>query len=184
VLQTSLHFQRCTCFLFCSHVSSQYPPNRDQAYVDSFRTLLTFSLTVRDEIAREGSNTAKIGTLLETARGDTRRSQASGIKKSIGDWHVFSPGLSKTGLRGWDHSECARLLCPPSIEWNAACVFFLSSHSPSHSIIGTRRSYATQSHARSLSLVPRNFRDSSGRERWWTTQTQLSGSCVTRSCSP
>ena len=86
----------------------------------SFRTLIAFSPVVGAEIARANGNVSKIGTLLETARGDTRRSHASAVKDAIGNWHTFSPGLSrkKGAPWGWDHSECARLLCPPSIEWN------------------------------------------------------------------
>ena len=94
--------------------------NSDRAYVNSFQKLLAFSSTMKDEITREGSDRTKTVSLLEAAQSDTRRSQAGAVKKSIGDWHSFSPGLSKSkdAPRGWDHDECARLLCPPPIEWN------------------------------------------------------------------
>ncbi|KAF9784625.1 hypothetical protein BJ322DRAFT_1109335 [Thelephora terrestris] len=97
-------------------------PEADQPYVNAFRDLLAFSTTVKSEIVKEESDKEKIGTLLDTARGDTKRSHASAVKISIGDWHHFSPGLSKksSSPRGWDHDECARLLCPPTIEWNEA----------------------------------------------------------------
>ena len=89
-------------------------------YADSFHNLLTFSSTVKAELAREGSDKEKVGSLLDAARSDTRRSHSSAVKRSVGDWHNFSPGLSKkdSSPQGWDHDECARLLCPPSIEWN------------------------------------------------------------------
>jgi len=94
--------------------------NRDQQYVNSFRDLLTFSPTVKAELAQGGSDKVRIRTLLDAARNDTKRSHASAVKNSIGDWHSFNPGLSKkpSSLTGWDHDECARLLCPPNIEWN------------------------------------------------------------------
>jgi len=94
--------------------------NRDGTYVNSFRKLVAFSPVVQNEIARGATNAARIGTLLAVARADTLRSHASAVKGAIGNWHDFSPGLSKKkdNPSGWDHKECARLLCPPSIEWN------------------------------------------------------------------
>ena len=94
--------------------------NRERTYVESFQNLLAFSSVVKDEISGGDNGSTKIGSLLEAARGDTRRTHSGSVKKSIGDWHSFSPGLSKQKEmpRGWDHDECGRLLCPPSIEWN------------------------------------------------------------------
>ena len=96
------------------------PANRERRYVAIFRDLLVFSPTVKAELARAGSNKEKIGSLLEGARGATRRSHAAAVKRSVGGWHIFSPGLSKKGPWGWYHDECGRLLCPPNIEWNDA----------------------------------------------------------------
>ena len=120
VPQIPLHFQKCTYFLFYHHTQTHTIANRDQAYINSFRNLLTFSPVVKTKLATEGSDKEKIGTLLDTARSSTRRSNASSIKDAIGNWHDFSPGLSKKkdSTRGWDHDECARLLCPPTITWN------------------------------------------------------------------
>jgi len=67
-------------------------------------------------------------SLMEEARNDTRRSHSNSVKKAlaIGDWHDFSPGPSKKPPSpwGWDHNQCARMLCPPTIEWNETHVFF------------------------------------------------------------
>jgi len=95
--------------------------NSDRPYVESFHKLMAFSSAVKDEVTRrEASNATNVGILLEAARGDTRRSHASAVKDSIGNWHAFNPGLTKKkdALWGFDHIECARLLCPPTTEWN------------------------------------------------------------------
>ena len=103
---------------------TSHTADRDKTYVNSFRSLVTFSPAVRTELARESSDAVHIASLLDVARNDTRRSHASSVKKAIGDWHSFSPGPSKnpSSLWGWDHDECGRLLCPPTIEWNEVYV--------------------------------------------------------------
>jgi len=94
--------------------------NSDKPYVNSFRNLLMFSPIVKAQLADSPSDKGKIRSLLDAARDSTRRSHASAVKTSIGDWHEFSPGLSRkpSSPIGWEHDECARLLCPPTIEWN------------------------------------------------------------------
>ena len=121
----------CPLFPTSSCFSHYYEPtthkmDRDQPYVKSFRTLLAFSSTIKAELAKEDHDLTGVTSLLETARSDTRRSHASSVKKAVGDWHAFSPSYSKKpfSLWGWDHDECARLLCPPDIEWNETYVFF------------------------------------------------------------
>jgi len=129
---TSALPEPCVFLIFNSAAS--HTADRDKTYVNSFRSLVTFSPTVRTELAREGSDAANITSLLDTARNDTRRSHASSVKKAIGDWHSFSPGPSKnpSSVWGWDHDECARLLCPPTIEWNE--VYVILRH-PAHFLI-------------------------------------------------
>ena len=101
-------------------MSSNLTVNSDRGYVNSFRKLIAFSSVVKDKIARGGPNSVNVRILLEMARSDTRWSHASAVKDSIGNWHIFTPGLSKKKNAPWgfDHIECARLLCPPSVEWN------------------------------------------------------------------
>ena len=116
---------------------TSHTADRDKTYVNSFRSLVAFSPAVRTELAREGSDAVNIASLLDVARNDTRRSHASSVKKAIGDWHSFSPGLSKnpSSLWGWDHDECARLLCPPTIEWNEVYVIL---HPPAHFLMSSQ----------------------------------------------
>jgi hypothetical protein len=118
--QTLLPFQNRTYPLFYRDRIETHTIYSDKIYVIGFRNLLIFSSVVKTELATEGADTMNIGSLLDAARSDTRRSHANNIKKAIGDWHSFSPGPSKqaTSPWGWDHAECARLLCPPTIEWN------------------------------------------------------------------
>jgi len=127
VLQIPLPFRNRTCSKSHYHNLIAHAPDRDKINVIRFRELLAFLSIVRTELAKESSDTAKIASLLDAARSDTRRSHANSVKKSIGDWHSFNPGLSKkpTAPWGWDHKECARLLCPLTIEWNEAYVIFL-----------------------------------------------------------
>jgi len=126
-LQIPLPFQNRTYLQPHDHYFTAHTPDRDKTNVIRFRELLVFSLIVRTQLAKESSDTAKIASLLDAARSDTRRSHASSVRKAIGDWHSFSPRLSKkpTAPRGWDHAECARLLCPPTIEWNEEYVVFV-----------------------------------------------------------
>ena len=84
MLQIPLHFQKCTYFLFYHHTQTHTIANRDQAYINSFRNLLTFSPVVKTELAMEGSDKEKIRTLLDTAWSSTRRLNASSIKDAIG----------------------------------------------------------------------------------------------------
>lgn len=141
---------------------------------------------MRDEVTRVGNTTAKTSSLLEVARSATRRSHASAVKDSIGNWHSFSPGLSKKKdePRGWGHDECARLLCPPSIEWNEMWVISSSLHPPSYPSVGTNRTYRIPLDVRNSNSVQTISRGSSGREKQWTIKTQPPGFCVTRSCLP
>jgi hypothetical protein len=108
-----------SCFVFSVMVTTS---DRDKTYVTCFRALVAFSPTARTELAKEDCDIENVASLLDSARGDTRRSHASSVKKAIGDWHTFNPGYSKKpgSCWGWDHDECARLLCPPDIEWNEA----------------------------------------------------------------
>ena len=104
--------------LFYNYTVADTPENREKAYVTAFRSLLAFSPTVKTELSRTDSDRRRIASLLEAARGDTRRSHATTVKKPVGGWHIFSPGHTEKGPWGWFHDECGRLLCPPNIEWD------------------------------------------------------------------
>ena len=140
-----LPFPTSLCF------SHYYEPathkiGRDQPYVKSFRTLLAFSSTVKAELAKEDRDLTNVASLLEMARSDTRRSHANAVKKAVGDWHTFSPSYSKKPFSpwGWDHNECARLLCPPDIEWNETYVVFLPSRLYFYVVAATNRTSVTR----------------------------------------
>jgi len=186
-LQIPLLSRKRTYLPSIDRVTTAHMLDRDQTYANCFRNLLVFSSTVKAELAREGSNTAKIASLLEEARSSTKRSHANSVKKAIGDWHTFSPGPSKkpSSPWGWNHEECARMLCPPTIEWNETRVVFIVPHIPSsHVATEPSRTSVIQSNVRNSSLPQTTSHDSSGTEKHWMTPTQLLGFCVTQSCSP
>ncbi|KAI0824838.1 hypothetical protein BC628DRAFT_1419598 [Trametes gibbosa] len=106
-------------------LNEQSPPTaltyRQRKYRELFHQLSGIVPWVVDEIAKRGPRgTYLVARDLEDGRMSVRGSDLHGVKKAIVSWDQYNPVIppDAKSVRGFNHPECGRLLCPVIYDWS------------------------------------------------------------------
>ncbi|RDX47355.1 hypothetical protein OH76DRAFT_1526069 [Lentinus brumalis] len=95
--------------------------SRDRKYLALYRHALSAAPDIVDEIAKRGpTGTTTLARELETGRSGVRGVDIHNIKKAVLTWNRYEPLIlpEAKSVRGFNHPECGRLLCPPTYNWS------------------------------------------------------------------
>ncbi|KAJ2992167.1 hypothetical protein NUW54_g8000 [Trametes sanguinea] len=90
---------------------------RERKYRALFNQILALAPWIVDEVAKHGPRGP---VLLEDGRRGVRGVDLHGIKKAVLTWNKYEPVIPSDAksVRGFNHPECGRLLCPVRYDWN------------------------------------------------------------------
>ncbi|KAJ8494675.1 hypothetical protein ONZ51_g2145 [Trametes cubensis] len=90
--------------------------------IQLYRSMIACLPTLPDNIAEQGpSQVTFFAALLDKGRNGVRSSDLNSAKTAIAGWRSFVPPIPLEGgkdLRGFNHPQCGKLLCPAKWDWS------------------------------------------------------------------
>ncbi|KAI9059258.1 hypothetical protein FKP32DRAFT_1173950 [Trametes sanguinea] len=94
---------------------------RERKYQELYRQIFALAPWIVDEIEKRGPRGAfEVARELGEGRQGVRGVDLHGIKRAVITWNVYEPPIpaDAKSVRGFNHQECGRLLCPAKYDWS------------------------------------------------------------------
>ncbi|KAH9917800.1 hypothetical protein B0H21DRAFT_827680 [Amylocystis lapponica] len=96
-------------------------PYRTRKMIELYKLLIKIAPSIPNELSSRGpQGSMQIAKLLEKGRAQQRSTDMFAIKSAIFKWHHFEPPvhIEAKHLRGFNHPQFGRMLCPAGYDWN------------------------------------------------------------------
>ncbi|KAL7281058.1 hypothetical protein ACG7TL_004360 [Trametes sanguinea] len=104
-----------------SHSPSSTLSYRERKYQQLYQHILALAPWIIDEIEKRGPRgPMEVARELSDGRQGVRGTDLHSIKRAILAWNTYTPPIpaDAKSVRGFNHPECGRLLCPVKYDWS------------------------------------------------------------------